>query len=51
MPLRLMDAIIPGFNKPLWFDTVHFYGENAVSLIRIRRNTGHAPLITFGIIL
>src|SRR5260370_26939778 len=22
MPLRLMDAIIPGFNKPLWFDTV-----------------------------
>jgi len=22
MPLRLMDAIIPGLNKPLWFDTV-----------------------------
>src|SRR6266550_6936121 len=22
MPLRVMDAIIPGFNEPEWFDTV-----------------------------
>src|SRR5258706_2691496 len=41
----------PGLQQTLVVRYGHFYGENAISLIRIRRNTGHAPLITFGIIL
>jgi len=42
-PLRLMDAIIPGFSIFWWFDTGHFHCENAVSLIRIRRNLVTRP--------
>jgi len=47
--VRLMDAIIPGFNKPLWFDTVTSTFENAVSA---RPAFGeilvNPPLIPFG---